>query len=118
MDDVTVLTDALAMGESARWHDGRFWCSDWVAGEVLAMSVDGADAGKAEVVTRSTSFPFCFDWTTDGTMLLTGRTGLDRLEAGGSLDVHADLSRLCDYGWNEVAVHRPTGAAYVNAINF
>src|SRR5437764_255358 len=31
----TFLTD-LAMGESARWHDGRFWCSDWVAGEILA----------------------------------------------------------------------------------
>ena len=40
MTTITTLTDGLAMGESARWHDGRFWCSDWVAGEVLAMAVD------------------------------------------------------------------------------
>jgi sugar lactone lactonase YvrE len=118
MTDVTVLTEGLAMGESARWHDGRFWCSDWVAGEVLAMSVDGADAGKPVVVTRSTSFPFCFDWTTDDTMLVTGRHGLDRVDADGSLRPHADLSHLSHYGWNEVAVHHPTGAAYVNGINF
>ena len=118
MADVTVLTEGLAMGESARWHDGRFWCSDWVAGEVLAISVDGADAGKRVVVTRSTSFPFCFDWTTDDTMLVTGRSGLERLDADGSLLPHADLSHFSDYGWNEVAVHHPTGAAYVNGINF
>ena len=36
------------MGESARWHDGRFWCSDWVAGEVLSVAVDGADGGKPD----------------------------------------------------------------------
>ncbi len=118
MADVTVLTEGLAMGESARWHDGRFWCSDWVAGEVLAIRVDGADAGKRVVVTRSTSFPFCFDWTTDDTMLVTGRSGLERLDADGSLRPHADLSHFSDYGWNEVAVHHPTGAAYVNGINF
>jgi sugar lactone lactonase YvrE len=118
MADVTVLTEGLAMGESARWHDGRFWCSDWVAGEVLAISVDGADAGKRVVVTRSTSFPFCFDWTTDDTMLVTGRSGLERLDADGLLHSYADLSHFSDYGWNEVAVHHPTGAAYVNGINF
>ena len=92
MTDVTVLTEGLAMGESARWHDGRFWCSDWVAGEVLAISVDGADAGKPVVVTRSTSFPFCFDWTIDDTMLVTGSAGLERLDADGSLHPYADLS--------------------------
>ena len=117
MTDVTVLTEGLAMGESARWHDGRFWCSDWMAGEVLTISVNGADAGQCEVVTRSTSFPFCFDWTSDNTMLVTSRSGLDRLDADGSLHAHSDLSSLSDYGWNEVAVH-PSGAAYVNGINF
>ena len=36
------------------------------------MAVDGPDAGEPEVVTRSTSFPFGFDCTADGTMLVTG----------------------------------------------
>ncbi len=117
MTTITTLVDGLAMGESARWHDGRFWCSDWVAGEILAMAVDGPDAGEPEVVTRSTSFPFCFDWTADGTMLVTGRNGLERLGPDGALVAHADLTHFSDYGWNEVAVH-PSGVAYVNGINF
>jgi hypothetical protein len=57
-------------------------------------------------------------YTIDDTLLVTGRSGLDRLEADGSLHSYADLSHFSDYGWNEVAVHRPTGASYVNGINF
>ncbi len=117
MTEITTLVDGLAMVESARWHDGRFWCSDWVAGEILAIGVDGPAAGEPEVVTRSTSFPFCFDWTADGTMLVTGRNGLERLGPDGALVAHADLAHFSDYGWNEVAVH-PSGVAYVNGINF
>jgi hypothetical protein len=74
-------------------------------------------AGNRVVVTRATSFPFCFDWTIEQTMLVTGRNGLDRLGADGALHPHADLSHLFDHGCNEVAVHL-TGAAYVNTINF
>jgi sugar lactone lactonase YvrE len=117
MASVSTLTEGLAMGESARWHDGRFWCSDWVAGEVLSVAVDGVDVGKPTVVTRSTSFPFCFDWTADDELLVTGRLGLERLDSDGRLVPHTDLSQLSDYGWNEIAVH-PSGAAYVNGINF
>jgi sugar lactone lactonase YvrE len=117
MSEITTLTDGLAMGESARWHDGRFWCSDWVAGEVLVIPVDGEHRGEATVVTRTTSFPFCFDWTGDGTMLVTGQHGLERLDPDGELRPFADLSAFSEYGWNEVAAH-PSGAAYVNGINF
>ena len=71
----------------------------------------------ARFVTRSTSFPFCFDWTADGTLLVTGHRGLERLGPDGQLVPHVDLSDLSDFGWNEVAVH-PAGDAYVNGINF
>jgi sugar lactone lactonase YvrE len=108
----TFLTD-IAMGESARWHDGRFWCSDWVAGEILAAGLDGA----AQVVARSTSFPFCFDWLPDGTMLVTSTTGLERLDTDGSLVPHVDMTGLIGHGWNEVVVD-PRGNAYVNSPNF
>jgi sugar lactone lactonase YvrE len=84
---------------------------------VLAISLDGPDAGKPDVVARSTSFPFCFDWTADGTLVVTGHDGLERLGPDGALVPHADLSDLSDHGWNEVAVH-PSGATYVNGINF
>jgi sugar lactone lactonase YvrE len=113
----TFLTD-LAMGESARWHGGRFWCSDWVAGEILAADPDGT----TEVVARSTSFPFCFDWLPDGTMVVTGQTGLERLERReggdvGSLVPFLDMTGLITGGWNEVIVD-PRGNAYVNSPNF
>jgi sugar lactone lactonase YvrE len=117
MTETTVLTADLGLVESARWHDGGFWCSDWVAGEILAIAVDGPDAGKPRVIARSTSFPFCFDWSVDGAMLVTGRDGLERLDTDGALVPYADLSELSDYGWNEVAAH-PSGVAYVNGINF
>src|SRR6187397_2442044 len=117
MTTIATLTEGLAMGESARWHDGRFWCSDWVAGDVLTMAVAGDSAGRPDVVTHSTSFPFCFDWTADGTMLVTGAHGLERLGPDGTLVAHTDLSQFSDFGWNEVAVHG-RGAAYVNGINF
>jgi sugar lactone lactonase YvrE len=113
---ITTLRSGLAMGESARWHDGRFWCSDWVAGEILATDVTGPAAGRSEVVARSGSFPFCFDWTSDGTMLVTAGSGLERLDAGG-LAPHVDLSSLGPDGWNEVIVD-PRGNAYVNSPNF
>jgi sugar lactone lactonase YvrE len=113
----TFLSD-LAMGESARWHGGRFWCSDWVAGEILAADPDGT----TEVVARSTSFPFCFDWLPDGTMVVTGQTGLERLERRergdvGSLVPFLDMTGLITGGWNEVIVD-PRGNAYVNSPNF
>ncbi len=117
MASITTLMEGLAMGESARWHGGRFWCADWVAGEVLSVAVDGANVGKPTVATRSTSFPFCFDWTVDDELLVTGRRGLERLGPDGRLVPHTDLTQLSEYGWNEIAVH-PSGAAYVNGINF
>lgn len=114
----TPFLTGLGMGESARWHDGRFWCSDWVAGEILCANSDGTTA----VVARSTSFPFCFDWTPDGTMLVTGRRGLECLDPGspgqaGTLRPLADLTELIPFGWNEVNVD-PRGNAYVNSPNF
>ena len=112
--DITTLMTDLAMGESARWHDGRFWCSDWVAGEILVADLDGT----RKVVTRSTSFPFCFHWLPDGTMLVTSGSGLERLDPEtGALVPHVDMTHLIDGGWNEVVVD-PRGNAYVNAPNF
>jgi sugar lactone lactonase YvrE len=112
----TLLTD-IAMGESARWHDERFWCSDWVAGEILATDVLGPKAGEREIVARSTSFPFCFDWLPNGQMLVTGAPGLERPAPDGSLVTYVDLTHLSGYGWNEVIVDTRANA-YVNTVNF
>ena len=111
----TVMT-GLAMGESPRWHDGRLWLCDWVAGEVIAADADG---GAREVVLRMPSFPFCIDWLPDGRLLVvSGREArVVRVEPGGELVTHADLSAVSGKPWNEIVVDG-RGNAYVNCIGF
>jgi len=36
-----ILMDGLGFPESPRWHRGRVYFSDWAAGRVHAVSVDG-----------------------------------------------------------------------------
>ncbi len=36
-----VFATGLGLGESPRWHDGRLWVCDWVAGEVLSYDETG-----------------------------------------------------------------------------
>ena len=71
-----VVTELFAtgidMGESPRWHDGRFWMCDWIAGEVLAFDVDG----HRDVVARVEGLPFSIDWLPDGQLLITTPRGV------------------------------------------
>ena len=48
----TMLTDVV-FGESPRWHKGRLWFSDWGAGEVVAVDLDG----EREVILRTPATP-------------------------------------------------------------
>ena len=61
--DVKILMSSLMFGESPRWREGRFWVSDWVAHEIIAVDLDG----QHEVVVREPSIPLCMDlpagWT-------------------------------------------------------
>jgi sugar lactone lactonase YvrE len=62
----------LRMGESPRWHDGRFWMCDWLAGEVLAFDADGSRT----VVTRVDGLPFSIDWLPDDRLVITTANGV------------------------------------------
>ena len=44
-----ILMTGLTFGESPRWHDGRFWFSNWVAQEIVAVDL----AGRSEVILRT-----------------------------------------------------------------
>jgi sugar lactone lactonase YvrE len=108
-----VLMEGIGLGESPRWHEGRLWFSDWVAKEVIALD----PAGGHEVMAEVNALPFSIDWLPDGPMLVTAGQQLLRMEPGGSLVTHRDLSDLSDYGWNEIVVDS-RGNAYVNNIGF
>jgi sugar lactone lactonase YvrE len=104
----------LVIGESARWHDGRVWLSNWGAQEILAFDL----AGQREVVTRvPTSLPFSIDWLPDGQLLVVAgpEQRLLRQEPDGSLIDHADMSGLPG-GLNEIVVDG-RGTIYVNGGN-
>ena len=62
----------IQMGESPRWHDGRLWMCDWLAGEVLAFTADGS----REVMARIDGLPFSIDWLPDGRLVATTSDGL------------------------------------------
>ena len=111
MSEVRTLLTDVVFGESPRWHEGRLWFSDWGAREVLAVDLDG----EREVIVRMPTFPFSLGWLPDGRLLIVS-SGLQRMEADGSLVSHSDLTQLAA-AWNELVVDG-RGNAYVNQAGF
>ena len=97
-----IFATGIVMGESPRWHDGRFWMCDWMAGEVLVFD---ADANR-EVVARVEGLPFSIDWLPDGRLLAT---------TPGGVVVGSDLAAYGATGqpFNEIVVD-PAGRAWVD----
>ena len=110
-----VLRSGLGLVESPRWHAGRLWFSDWIAGEIIAID----DAGGSELIVRHESLPLCFDFLPDGQLLLVSnqRRALLVLKYDGNLATYADLSALSELGCNDIVVDG-RGNAYVNSPNF
>ena len=111
MSEVRTLLTGVVFGESPRWHEGRLWFSDWGAGEVVAVDLDG----EHEVMARMSTFPFSLDWLPDGRLLIVS-SGLQRMEYDGSLVSHGDLTHLAA-AWNELVVDS-RGNAYINQAGF
>ncbi|MGZ3822232.1 MAG: hypothetical protein ACXVB6_16690, partial [Mucilaginibacter sp.] len=99
-NEIKTLMTGLGFGESPRWHIDRLWFSNWVADEIIALDLNGS----SEIIVRMPSFPFSIDWLPDDSLLIiSGREQqLLRMEPGGSLVPHADLSRLSGGGFNEI----------------
>jgi sugar lactone lactonase YvrE len=110
-----ILRTGLGLVESPRWHDGRLWFSDWIAGEILAID----EAGTSELILQHDSLPLCFDFLPDGRPVVVSNQeiALLTMEADGTLSTYADLSPLTRYGCNDIVVDG-RGNAYVNSPNF
>jgi sugar lactone lactonase YvrE len=112
MSTTTLLT-GRGLVESPRWHDGRLYFSDWSAGEVLAVGLDG----RSEVIARVRSLPLCAAWRPDGRLLIVSSADgkLLRLEPDGSLVTQADLGSRGT--WNDIVIDG-RGNSYVNGAGF
>ena len=113
MSEFTTLLKDLALVESPRWHDNRLVFSDWGAGEVLAVDLDGT----RELITPIDAMPFCLDRLPDGRLLVVAGYQLLVRESDGSLNAYADLGSLSTKPWNDI-VTDGRGNTYVNNIGF
>ncbi|WP_345364192.1 SMP-30/gluconolactonase/LRE family protein [Actinoallomurus liliacearum] len=114
MPELRTLLTGLGLVESPRWHEDRLYVSDWTAGEVIAVDLDGGH----EVVARVASLPLCTAWSPDGRLFIldSAEARLLRLDADGTLADHADLGGF-GHGWNDIVIDG-RGNAYVNRIGF
>ncbi len=112
---VETLMTGLGLVESPRWHDGRLWFSDWIAGEIIAVAADG----ESQVMARHRSLPLCFDFLPDGAPVVVSgpEKALLRVAPDGTTSTYADLSDLSAYGGNDIVVDG-RGNAYVDNCNY
>lgn len=97
-----VFATGMQMGESPRWHDGRFWMCDWLAGEILVFDA----AANREVAARVAGMPFSIDWLSDGRLLVATPRGL---MTGPELEPYGETRQP----FNEVVVDS-AGRAWVD----
>ena len=112
--DIRTLMTGILMGECPRWHDGRLWFADWVGETIYALD----EAGCSEKIAHVASLPISIDWLPDGPMLVVNAAArqLWRREPDESFAVHAELSALSPYPFNEIVVGA-NGDVYLNNID-
>ena len=95
------------------WRE-KLWFSDMIAGQVMAVDMNG----KAEVVVEVPQQPSGLGWLPDGKMLIVSMLDrrLLRLDAEGLVEI-ADLSDLASFHCNDMVVDHH-GRAYVGNFGF
>jgi sugar lactone lactonase YvrE len=110
------VLDDLVFGEGPRWHDGELWFSDMHDHRVVRTTIDGRTTkGAATTVVEITGDePSGLGWLPDGRLLVVAMETqcLLRVEADGSVVVHADLSSAARGSLNDMIV-AADGTAYV-----
>ena len=120
-----ILMSGLIFVESARWHQGRFWFSDWGTQQIFALDANGQDNVAIRISNRSAvqrevaRGPLCVDFLPDGRLLIVaGREGrLLVQENNGELSTYVDLAPISRFPWNDIVVDS-RGNAYVGNTGF
>lgn len=111
-----ILLDGGTFFEGPRWHDGRWWVSDFYRHVVLSLDPDGGDV-REEL--RVEGQPSGLGWWPDGSLLVVSMLDrrLLRRDPGGHVDVLADLSGPAPWPCNDMVVDG-AGRAWVGSFGF
>jgi sugar lactone lactonase YvrE len=111
-----VIAEGRHFCEGPRWHEGRFWFSDFYAHEVCSIGLQGDVRVEADLGAEQ---PSGLGWLPEGELLVVGMTKRQvlRRHADGTLTVHADLASIATFHANDMLV-TPEGSAYVGDFGF
>lgn len=115
--DATTLVEGRYFCEGPRWHDGRFWFSDFYAHEICSVGLEG-DV-RVELTIAGDERPSGLGWLPDGRLLHVAMLArkVMRREPDGSVVEHADLGAVATFHCNDMLVDE-TGRAYVGNFGF
>jgi sugar lactone lactonase YvrE len=101
--------------ECPRWHDGRWWASDFYRHAVFTYDADGREQRVLEVEGQ----PSGLGWLPDGDLLVVSMKDgrVLRRSADGTVTLHADVSALTSGHLNDMIVDRH-GHAYAGNFGF
>jgi sugar lactone lactonase YvrE len=109
-----MVLGGLTFPEGPRWHDGRFWFSDFYTHRVIALS----EEGWAETMAHVPQQPSGLGWRPDGTMLVVSMLDRRLMRCDqGVLSVVADLSEVAGGPCNDMVLDA-AGRAYVGNFGF
>ena len=112
---LTPFAEGGSYFECPRWHDGRWWASDFYRYAVFTYHADGREEQVAEIEGQ----PSGLGWLPDGDLLVASMQDrrVLRRATDGSLHVHADVSALTSGHLNDMVVDQ-RGRAYAGNFGF
>ncbi len=109
------LADGGGFFEGPRWHEGRWWVSDFYRRTVFAIDSDGT---HEEILTVDAQ-PSGLGWMPDGSLLVVSMKDrrVLRRSPDGAVTTHADIGEHCGGHANDLVVDG-RGHAYVGNFGF
>ena len=108
------LMKGLTFGEGPRWHENKFYFSDFYSHKVYSLDL----SGKYEVIVEIPNQPSGLGWTPDGTMLIVSMKDRKLMSfKDGLLTERADLTELSGFHCNDMVVDID-GNAFIGNFGF